>query len=216
MGWKVSAVIINKAGRIADKQLIEELGFVGLAKINDEMFQAAMYPRGNKVFIGVYKDNIIVCNCDLAMQFFEGHENYIERKLSRSFPGSEICSIILQSTVDLWGYFIISKDQKLRARAGSSDDGTFMDIGDPVDEEIDLLNKATIDGSGNRTYTFDDLPDDIFEESQVGENFVFAICKRYFGSALDENDELLDTYLAGYTYRSFTSERPSKPWWKFW
>ena len=148
------------------------------------------------------------------------------------FPNSEICSIVLHSAVNLWGYSVTQNGQKIRARAGSADDGTFVEIGEPLEEEKELLSKSKLDDNGNRTYLLDDFPNEPFNEDQVGENFVFSICKRYFDEELDCADDLLfETTLTGYRFETVkqrtstqqTNKQNSidkidnvKPWWKFW
>jgi hypothetical protein len=229
MGWKASAIIIHKPTQVDNEELLKELGLVNLTRIADEPFEVAIYPDDNKVYIGTYKDNLLVCQPDIPMQFFEDFETPTEKILKQKFPNAEICSIILQSTVNLWGYSVTRNGQKIRARAGSSDDGTFVELGEPLDEEKELLSKSRLDENGNRIYWLDDFPDEPFNEDQVGENFVFSICKRYFGEELDRADDLLfETTLAGYKYRKTTKAEKSviqqgqqrtdnsKPWWKFW
>ncbi|HUM51644.1 MAG TPA: hypothetical protein PK431_07490 [Chitinophagales bacterium] len=229
MGWKASTIIIHKPTQIDNEELLQELGFGNLTKIEDEPFEVAINPDENKVYIGSYKDNLLICAPDIPMQFFEDFETPTERILKEKFPNSEICSIILQSTVNLWGYSVTVNGQKIRARAGSSDDGTFVELGEPLDEEKELLSKSKLDENGNRIYLLDDFPDEPFNEDQVGENFVFSICKRYFDEELDSADDLLfDTTLTGYKYKKTTKKETNttkqeqqktnetNPWWKFW
>jgi hypothetical protein len=220
MGWKASAVIIHKPARAGNQQLLQEIGFNKLTKIKDERFKTAIHPENNKVYIGEYKNNIIICARDISMQFLEEPETHLEYRFKQLFPDSEICAIVLHSTVNLWGYSIIINGTKVRARAGSSDDGTFVEVGLPLAEESELFSKSHLDKNGKRIYVLDDFPDEIFSEDQVGENFVFSICKRYFDEELDSADQLLfDTNLIGYRYGgSFQKpqQNNSKPWWKFW
>lgn len=230
MGWKASTVIINKPTQVDNEKLLQELGFVDLIKIEDEPFEVAINPGDKKVYIGTYKENLLICAPELPMQFFEDSETETETILNRTFPTSEICSIVLHSAVNLWGYSVTKNGRKLRARAGSADDGTFVEIGEPLEEEKNLLSKSTLDNDGNRTYLLEDFPGEPFNEDQVGENFVFEICSRYFGEQLDRADDLLfETTLTGYSYGSPTTQQPKvdqttysqavsnkKPWWKFW
>jgi hypothetical protein len=229
MGWKASTIIIHKPTKIDNEELLQELGFGNLTKIEDEPFEVAINPDDNKVYIGSYKDNLLICAPDIPMQFFEDFETPTEKILKEKFPNSEICSIILQSTVNLWGYSVTVNGQKIRARAGSADDGTFVELGEPLDEEKNFLSKSKLDENGNRIYLLDDFPEEPFNEDQVGENFVFSICKRYFDEELDSADTLLfDTTLTGYNYKRTTRKETNitkqeqqktddtKPWWKFW
>jgi len=228
MGWKASTIIIHEPTLVDNEQLLKELGFTNLVPIKEETFEVAMNPDDNRVYIGTYRDNLLICAPDIPLQFFGDTETAIEKIFNRLFPGSEICSIVLHSVVNLWGYSVTVDAHKVRARAGSSDDGTSIEIGEPLEEEKELLSKSTVDENGIRTYLFDDFPDEPFNEDQVGENFVFAICKRYFGEELDNADELLfDTTLTGYKYGKVIQNEinkqgeklntdNSKPWWKFW
>ena len=232
MGWKASTIIINKPTQVDNEDLLKTLGYDNLTKIEDEPFEVAINPDDNKVYIGIYKDNLLICAPDIPMQFFEDNETHTEKTLNQIFPNSEICSIVLHSAVNLWGYSITQNGQKIRARAGSADDGTFVEIGEPLEEEKELLSKSKLDDNGNRTYLLDDFPDEPFNEDQVGENFVFSICKRYFDEELDSADDLLfETTLTGYKFekvkqRTSTQQTNktnsidkidnAKPWWKFW
>jgi hypothetical protein len=201
MGWKASTIIINKPTQVDNEKLLQELGFANLTKIEDEPFEVAINPGDKNVYIGTYRENLLICAPDIPMQFFEDNETETEKTLSRTFPTSEICSIVLHSSVNLWGYSVTKNGQKLRARAGSADDGTFVEIGEPLEEEKNLLSKSTVDNNGNRTYLLEDFPDEPFTEDQVGENFVFEVCSRYFGEQLDMADDLLfETILTGYSY----------------
>jgi len=227
MGWKASTLIIQNPNREANEQLLQDLGFNHLTKINDEPFDVVIDPRGNRVYLGTYQNNLIICIPDIPMCLIENTNTAYKEKLASIFPDSEICSIVLHSSVNLWGYAIIINGEIVRARAGSSEDGTFIEFGEQLEEEKGLLSKAKKDESGKRIYEFDDLPDEIFSEDQVGENFVFSICSRYFGEPLDSVDELLyDTIMAGYSYRNIilpdaddrnkSQKANAKPWWKFW
>lgn len=213
MGWKASTIIIHKPSQVENEQLLKDLGFEGLSKIEDEPFEVAMNPEDNKVFIGSYKDNLLICTQEIPMLFYEKVESQIEVILKNKFPQSEICTIALHSVVNFWGYSVIKNGQKIRARAGSADDGTFLEFGEPLEEEKELISKSKLDEDGNRIYLIDE---DSFYEDQVGENFVFSICKRYFGVELDFADELLfETNLTGYKFKRI-STNDKQAWWKFW
>lgn len=229
MGWKASTIIIHKPTQVDHVNLLQALGFANLTKIDDEPFESVINPDDDTVYVGTYKDNLLICAPDIPMQFFEDEVSHVEKTLIEHFPTSEICSIILHSVVNLWGFSVIQNGQKIRVKAGSADDGTFVDVGEPLEEEKDLLSKSTLDKKGNRIYLLEDFPNEPFNEDQVGENFVFEICSRYFGAPLDRSDELLfETPMKGYSYSNFgqsnntqqpveqnTSNR-EKPWWKFW
>jgi hypothetical protein len=223
MGWKASVIIVDKPNRGADEQLLVDLGFQNLSKIGEETFDSVINPDDNKVYIGTYKDNLLICVPELPMEFFNDSETAFERTVMHTFPTSEICAIILHSVVNLWGYAVIKEGKKIRARAGSAEDGIITEYGEPLEEEKELLSKSTIGDEGTRTYMLDGFPDDPFTDDQVGENFVFLICQRYLGEPLDTADDLLyDTKVQGYSFTKVKTkklqgtESGSKSWWKFW
>lgn len=220
MGWKASMIIIHQPTKIGNEQLLEELGFKGLTKIKDEPFDDVLNPSAHKVFIGVHNNNLVICTVDIPLKLIEANDTPIERRFIELFPNSEICAIVLHSTVNLWGYSIIKNGQKIRARAGCADDGTYLEMGEPLAEEKELLSKSKLDSNGKRIYLFEDLPDEPLQEDQVGENFVFFICYKYLDEELDSAETSLhETILQGYRYRVITPDKTTAnaaPWWKFW
>jgi len=221
MGWKASVIIVHKPMQVNDEQLLKELGFDRLVKIKDELFGAVINIYNHRVYIGNYKDNLLICVPAIPMQIIESDETEAEKVLTKLFPDSEICSIVLHSTVNLWGYAIIKSGERIRVRAGSAEDGPFIDSGEPLEEEKKILSKSVIDEAGQRTYVFEEIDNEVMTEDQVGESLVFAICSRYFGEELDYADALLfETTLRGYSYGRVIDAAKliveGKAWWKFW
>jgi hypothetical protein len=70
MGWKASTIIIHKPIQVEKEELLKNLGFDNLTKIEDEPFEVAINPDDNKVYIGSYKDNLLICAPDIPMHFF--------------------------------------------------------------------------------------------------------------------------------------------------
>lgn len=136
----------------------------------------------------------------------------------------------LHSVVNLWGYSIVNNERKLRVRAGSSEGGTMVEFGEIMEEERELFSKSKVNSSGERIFVFEDMPDDEFQDDEVGENFVFDISRKYLGENLDACDELFETQFEGYTFTQTKPKKktenkiieppkkvsPKKPWWKFW
>jgi hypothetical protein len=223
MGWKASSIIIKTQSKIDNDTFLSDLGFTTLSKTEDKTFDVAINPDDNKLYIGYYNNNLIITAPEIPMLFFENSLSTIEKILIDKFPESEICSIVLHSVVNLWGYALIVNGEKIRVRAGSANDGTFCDFGEIQEEEKELFSKSTIDSDGKRTYKFDDMPDEIFYEDQVGENYVFALTQRFFGKPLDYLDDIFDLEFNGYDYslNKYYQYEPQNTkqknkWWKFW
>ncbi|TMM57906.1 hypothetical protein FEE95_00285 [Maribacter algarum] len=208
MGWKSSIILVNTDIEVNEIELLERLGFNKIKATEKESFEVAIHPNDNQVYIGRYKGNLIICTQELPLTFLEETISKGEKELASYFPNTEICSLVLHSVVNLWGYAISKNGHKMRVRAGSSEDGTFAEYGEPLEEELELLSKSKIDENGNRVYQLDDFPNEVFEEDQVGENFVFNISKRYFGERLDAADDLLfETELNGYSVNTSSLSR---------
>ena len=219
MGWKTATVIVNNTNDINFKSLLEELGFTKFERIEDEPYEVAMNPGDNTVFIGKYKDILLITSWEIADKFFYENNSAYPDLLIKLFPRSEICSLVLHSGVNLWGYAVIKDGQLIRARSGSAQDGTFIDIGEPLPEEMEILSRSTLHEDGTRTYSYKEYDAEPMSEDQVGEEFVFAVSGRYFDEQLHTDDLLFDTMLEGYTYTKMITDETvvsKKPWWKFW
>jgi hypothetical protein len=220
MGWKASFIVIETTAYSANEQLLNLLGFDKLSKIEEKSFDTIRLPPANTVYIGSYNNRIIICDQKTSLQLIEENDSPIENRLKVLFPDSNICAVGLHSVVNFWGYSVIVNGQKIRAKAGSADEGTYIEQGLPLPEEEALLSAATIDGEGNRVYQLPEMPDELFTEDEVGENFVFAVCTTYLNEELNAADnKLMDTVFTGYKYSNILSNVPplgTKPWWKFW
>ena len=204
MGWKLSSIIINPATEVNAVDLLRRLGARELTKVEDEPFDSVMYPEKDTVYIGNYKGNFIICADLLPLDFFNSSLSNTEKLLIEYFPESEICAVSLQSTVNQFGFAVITNGRKIRVKASDAQTETSVDIGEPLEEEQQLLSMSEIDGSGQRVYHLDNNRNKPYLENQVGENFIFEIFKRYTGKLLDEDDDLLDTVFVGYKFTTNT------------
>jgi len=221
-------IIVQNPGDFLESDLLNNLWDKDFEKIEDEPFEAVINPDDEKVYFGTYNGNLIICDSGLSMKFFDMPSPVFDEMFTKQFPNSEICFVALHSVVNLWAYGILKNGHRLRVRAGSADDGTYMDEGEPLPEEIQLLSTSHINSGGNRVYRNEEFPDQEMSEDQVGEEFVFSICSRYFGDPLDRlDDSFLETMFSGYATKrkSVGRDRSTvapkvnlkpKPWWKFW
>jgi hypothetical protein len=226
MGWKLSTIIINQTSN-DHQQLLTDLGFKNVSRSASQPFGKVCYPYDNKLYIGTYKGNTIICVDEYPMFMVEQDSTPLAESLHQHFPEAEITALVLHSVVNLWGFSVRAKGKLLRAKGGSSDDGTFIEKGDPLKEEQILLSSSHLDEDGNRVYQLNDFPDELLDESVVGEDFVFAIAQRYLGIPLHMDEELSDLMMEGYAFGKFKTSSGSddlrsshgshdKPWWRFW
>ena len=231
MGWKASMIVVNSDNEVDKNDLLESLECYELEKIDDQYLDSIMNPDDGEIYIGKYNGNTILCVQDLPLTFMDENISRTESILSKYFPDTEIASFVLHSVVNLWGYSISKNGEKMRVRAGSAEGGQIVEHGSPLKEEEALFSQSRTNESGERIFVFDDMPEDQFQDDQVGENFVFDLSVRYFGESLDASDKLLfETPFEGYRFskskpvkeepvqevRAVKKEEPKRPWWKFW
>lgn len=226
-------IVVKPVEQFDRDALLAGLGFQDYVQVEETTLEKAIYPYDDKVYIGQYQDCLIICDVMLSSSCLTAELSAEEEFLMKTFPYTEIGVFVLQSTVNFWGYAVLADGQKIRARAGSSDDGTFLDHGGPLAQEMALLAKSTVDADGYRMYTMDDYPDEPMTEDQMGEEFVFELSSRFFGEKLDRADDLLfETAFVGFgphaqaassasntaqtAQPSVQSTPAPKPWWKFW
>src|SRR6185369_16186659 len=135
MGWKLSSLIINSTKDVNHENLLNKLGFKKLTKIQDQPYDIAMYPDENEVYIGKYKNNLMISVDQLPLVFFKETLSNTEKILIDNFPDAEICAVSLHSSVNHFGFAIIKNGEKIRVKAGDADMGTVIDIGNPLEQE---------------------------------------------------------------------------------
>ncbi|MFT3705995.1 MAG: hypothetical protein QM802_26750 [Agriterribacter sp.] len=200
MGWKLSSVIINPKTDINYENLLNKLGYINLTKIEEQPYDIAMYPDENEIYIGSYKNNLIISSQQLPIIFFKETLSDLEKILIDHFPDSEICAVSLHSSINHFGFAVIKNGEKIRVKAGDADMGTVIDIGNPLEQENELLSRSKVGYNGQRQYYLNNNLNEPYLENQVGENFVFEMFKRYTGNLLDADDEILDTNFTGYKF----------------
>lgn len=199
MGWKLSMVVLDKSPRrYGFRLLLNELGYTELKKVGKVTFEEAINPKEGKLYVGTYKNKTIICESHLAYDMLNSGLSLEEVRLNEMFSNKEVCSLVLHSGNNVWGYSVSKNGKKLRVRAGSSDDGTVIDLGSPLEEEIDLLGKSILDKEGGRIFQIDG---DEYPEDAVGESFVFSLFARYFNVPLDyAEDDLFELNMQEYQF----------------
>jgi hypothetical protein len=228
MGWKASMIIINSEQKFDKDEFFNSLGFYDLKKGDKQPFESVINPDDDKIYIGNYNGNTIICLQHLTFEAIDPSLSRAEVILSNTFQDTDIVTFILHSVVNLWGYSIVNNGKKVRVRAGDSEE-LIIERGEILEEEKELFSKSKLNDKGERVYIFDDMPDDEFSDDQVGENFVFDISTKYLGQSLDACDELFETEFEGYTFSkskpekeiesnniSIQNQKTKNPWWKIW
>ncbi len=205
MGLKTSIIIVKKAAQIEPKQLLQELGFKKLSKKEDATFENSFDYLLNTIYIGYYKDNLIIYDWKNVENVIKNENSNFEKILTNKFPNSEICFLQLVSTINFAGYKIIDNGKVIRKRISYGEGTNVVDeFGEILNEEKEIYKNLVLTPDGEKMYVFND---EEATEEEVGEEFALKICSRYFGVPLDEADELL------YNTKFMVYKRN---WWKFW
>ena len=191
MGWKCAFVVVSNTEEKDPEALLRELGYGNLSPAAADSFDVAMYPRDGKAYVGHFNGHLVIADEFLAIESLEEGLNDQEQVLLNRYPGSEIASFSLHSVTNFWGYSLVRNGQKIRLRAGFSNDGVIMEEGDPLPEEAELLSKSKVNAEGIREYWLDDDQEEPYEDAEVGEEFVFQLASRYFDRPLDHADNLI-------------------------
>src|SRR5437899_11707173 len=125
MGWKLYLIIISNATNINATDLPEKIGLNTLRPTKEISLLEAQY--SHKTCIGKYGDNIYIVSDDLVFKFYDKKPSDFEKKVSATFPNSEIAVLTLNSTVDLYGFNIIKNGQRQRVKSGADFD-LYVDI----------------------------------------------------------------------------------------
>lgn len=204
MGWKTSIIIASQnerpnlayevhhdagvAARIASA-LPGDFEF-----FRESTFEEGAYPRNGNLYVGAYGNSLVIGHMDLAGSCFNGGVPPVVNAIDAVLPHSTILALQLHSVVNLYGYALFQKNTLVRGRAGSADDGVFLDVGEPLPEEQSLFERSTVNGEGEQVwlYEFDGVTEEM-DHSCMGEEFVFEVSRRFFGERFDgfDHDELL-------------------------
>ncbi|MBN1800019.1 MAG: hypothetical protein JW891_00845 [Candidatus Lokiarchaeota archaeon] len=199
MGWKASVIFVydTNAGPIkedsphdrkAAQDIISKLQIGDHYQAELSCFDEGIYPRDDELFIGCYPQGYIICHDTLSNAGVEGKQEF--NKVVDIFPNSEILVLILHSVVNLFGYAYYKDGRRIRARAGSANDGVFIEEGNPLPEEDLLFAKSkVIDGQRIWEKQIHGQME-TFSEDAMGETFVFELSKRVFGTRIDDSDVL--------------------------
>jgi hypothetical protein len=196
MGWKAACVFISPTGgpylqdvphhdpaRAA--ALMQRLGYRGYTADRLTTFDEAIYPQDDQLFVGAYPTGSLLCSWPLAEELIDNRRPEVIAPILREAGTGYVLALVLHSVVDLFGYAYYEAGKLLRARSGSADDGIFVDFGDRLPEETELLSEAE-DYEGGQAFRIDPgPPPEYVPVDQYGEEFTFEVSRKAFGSRMD-------------------------------
>ncbi|MDR1054390.1 MAG: hypothetical protein LBL90_00825 [Prevotellaceae bacterium] len=195
MGWKASMIIIQNPDNVKDDDIILKAFGMGQRKYAcNTTLDECIYPRDESINIAYYNGSIIICDdFQLSGKFIMEEISTEERTIIKLFPDSEILTVSCLSLTTFHGYSLIRNGKRVRAKAMSADDGFYINIGDPIEEEKAIYAQGEL-RHGKYYWTHEDNE---YTEDQLMEDFTFGIAKRLLGVRIDESEgeELMDEVL---------------------
>ncbi len=185
--WNKYYIVVTNSQGATPTEILTKLNLTGYQPVGKANFHQTN--KSYDLFIGTYKDKLVVANPDLTYGFFAAEPSDIERKFVAAFPTSEIAALAENSTVDEFGYTIINNGQRIRVKHGC-DGEIYTDIGDSLAEEQAILTGHIFDPE-----ELDEMREDM-DEDEVQNTVAFEaswrapaeISKRYFGDRIDNLD----------------------------
>jgi len=185
MSWKLYLIVITNAAKISTAEVPEKIGVDNLSPKQEISLHQAQSAKG--LFIGKHKDKLVIVSQDLVFDFYEKSPSDFEKKVLAAFPNSEIAVLTLNGTTDLYGYSIIKDGKRQRVKSGA-DLELYVDYGEKLQEEIDVLKEKLFDDDElqemKEEYSKQELKKVIDQEVSI--RAAFRLSKRYFGKAFDE------------------------------
>ena len=110
-----------------------------------------------------------------------------EEALAKLFPDSEILALSCLNLTNFHGYCLMKNGKRVRTKAISSDDGFYVNIGEPIEEEMELYSQSQL-CQGKRFWAYDNMPNYEFTEDQMLEEFTFGVAKHLLGVYMNESE----------------------------
>ena len=195
MSWKVSMLLIkNDSNEKQDEKILQALGWNDFAFVEETTLSETLFPRDGSISIGYYNNAIVICE-DLQFSRPFCTNDYVtkeEQSLCELFPNKEIMSINCNGTHNAHGYSLTKNGKKFRYKF-VMEGFPKCEGGTELKEEEEIYQKAFSKENNIYQWKFDSLPETVFLENQLMEEFTFKVGKRILGIELGtaEDDELM-------------------------
>lgn len=197
MGWKVSCVLIKPSSIITNEQVLLGFGFYNHRFVGNDELEEVLFPVDDIIHIGRTENTIVITHQQLAFELLDEKCNLDKYPIFRTFSDIKICTLVLHSVINYFGFSLIKERELKRLKTGDAENGTVSDFGRVLPEENDLLSRSFISEDGRRLYRLDEFPEELFTEDQVGENYVLNLFKKYTNKSISE---LYSLRMKGYSH----------------
>jgi hypothetical protein len=184
MAWNKYYILVTNQQGVTPTETLTKLNLTSYQPVGQANFHQTN--KSDDLFIGSYKDKLVIADPYLTCEFFATEPSDIEKKFVAAFPTSEIAALAENSTVGEFGYTIIDNGQRIRVKHGC-DGEIYTDIGEPLAEELAILAGHIFDPQ-----ELDEMRKEM-DEDEVQSKVTFEaswrtpaeISKRYFGHRID-------------------------------
>jgi len=197
MAWNKYYIFVKSPKTKDLGEIIKQLNFGHLKPTETVPLHYSNKP--DSLFAGFYNDNLLIVDPELPFDFFNTNQTDTEKLFIQTFPDSEICVLIENSTVGLFSFAIIKNGQKIRMKDGS-DGEYYNDTGEELPEETESLSEKIFDDDEIEEMKEMEMTDEDIEAAkkfQASWNVPNLLSKRYLGeyvSDIDTNKVMLTKY----------------------
>ena len=188
MAWNKYYIVVTAQPGFTPGLALTTIGLTGYRAADQVSFHQTN--KSDDLFIGTYKDNLVIVQPDLTYAFFKETPSDIEKQFVAAFPNAEIAALAENSTVDEFGYNLIQNGRRIRVKHGC-DGEIYTDIGDMLPEEEAILAGVVFDRD-ELEHMAEDLDAEEIQEIvsfEASWRVPAVLSKRYFGDIIDNLDE---------------------------
>tara|TARA_R110002124_G_scaffold43805_4_gene134460 strand:+ start:135 stop:878 length:744 start_codon:yes stop_codon:yes gene_type:complete len=215
MGWNTSLIIVENKDNYSDEnKLLRSLGFEHFELTEQTTFEKILNPEKNKIGIGHYNGNLIICDGYVLTNKSIGENKNLnlvdyEKSLVELFPKSEIITVSCVSSVNFHGYSLIQDGEKIRIKFIDSE--MKQEYGNRFEEENEIYDTAYAK-DGELFWIDENNEDETYTEDQLLEDFTFKIAKRRLKVQIDtvESDNLFENTVFNVFQLDATLKKPKK------
>lgn len=133
MGWKASALIVNKRYENPVTELTKGLGLVESVIDKEVSLNEVLYP--DQFCIGFYNTCTIITHAAILNDFFGSTPSKLEKKFCELFNDADMIAVGQIENAGINGFSYIRKGERIRTRLEGEEEGVILDAGAPLPEE---------------------------------------------------------------------------------
>jgi len=152
-------------------------------------------PKDDYLYIGKFKDYLIINEASMALDFFQEPVSKTERfwrTLSRN--SQEIYCFILNGITNMYGFAYLLNQRKIRCKYGTMDESVILDLGALLKSEKDYYERKNTNAL---------IEDGEIEFHQIAEDLIFHFFNEILGESPNYNSDLMNLEMTEYKKVNF-------------